>query len=95
MERAGDLELQVQRDMDAIRTFREASDCYGTADPQGKVRCIQQMISYWVDSKGQFSTAATQQKELAKVYEQDIGDRNKAIEAYQLAAEWFGDSQPA
>lgn len=38
---------------------------------------------------GRFSTAANNQKQIAEIYEQDIGDFKEAMDAYELAAEWY------
>ena len=40
-------------------------------------------------SKGNFRRAATQQQNLAEIYEVEIGDMRKALQAYETAAEWF------
>ena len=40
-------------------------------------------------SKGNFRRAATQQQNLAEIYEIEVGDMRKALEAYGTAAEWF------
>ncbi len=40
-------------------------------------------------SKGNFRRAATQQQNLAEIYEIEIGDIRKALQAYGTAAEWF------
>jgi alpha-soluble NSF attachment protein len=39
--------------------------------------------------KGNFRRAATHQQNLAEVYEVEIGDQKKALEAYETAATWF------
>ncbi|KAJ3307162.1 vesicular-fusion protein S17 [Kappamyces sp. JEL0829] len=39
--------------------------------------------------KGRFSTAANNQKQIAEIYEQDIGDMKAAMDAYETAAEWY------
>jgi alpha-soluble NSF attachment protein len=40
--------------------------------------------------------AATQQQYLAELYEVELGDMKKALEAYEKAAEWFeGDNAEA
>lgn len=39
--------------------------------------------------KGNLRRAATQQQHLAEVYEVELGDQKKALEAYEKAAEWF------
>lgn len=46
--------------------------------------------------KGNLRRAATQQQHLAEVYEVELGDAKKALEAYEKAAEWFdGDNAEA
>lgn len=40
-------------------------------------------------SKGNFRRAATHKQNLAEIYELEIGDQKKAIESYELAANWF------
>jgi alpha-soluble NSF attachment protein len=43
----------------------------------------------FLTEKGRFSAAASNQKQMAEIYENEIGDMAKAMEAYELAAEWF------
>src|SRR2546430_10897434 len=38
---------------------------------------------------GNFRRAATHQQNLAEVYEVEIGDQKKALEAYNTAGEWY------
>jgi alpha-soluble NSF attachment protein len=46
--------------------------------------------------KGNFRRAATHQQNLAELLELEIGDTKKAIEAYELAGDWFqGDNAEA
>ena len=49
---------------------------------------LQQAISHYCN-KGNFRRAATQQQNLAEVYEVEIGDQKRAVEAYDTAAGWF------
>jgi alpha-soluble NSF attachment protein len=39
--------------------------------------------------KGNFRRAATHQQNLAEVYEVELGDQKRAVEAYETAAGWF------
>lgn len=39
--------------------------------------------------RGNLRRAATQQQHLAEVYEVELGDNKKALEAYEQAADWF------
>lgn len=46
--------------------------------------------------KGNLRRAATQQQYLGELYEVELGDMKKALEAYEKAAEWFeGDNAEA
>ncbi len=56
---------------------------------------LQQAINHYI-SKGNFRRAATQQQNLAELYEVEIGDEKRAAEAYETAAGWFeGDNAEA
>ena len=39
--------------------------------------------------KGRFTAAASNQKQLAEIYENDIVDLQAAMEAYEQAGEWY------
>jgi hypothetical protein len=39
--------------------------------------------------RGNLRRAATQQQYLAELYEVELGDMKKALDAYEKAAEWF------
>jgi alpha-soluble NSF attachment protein len=39
--------------------------------------------------KGRFQTAANNQKLIAEMYETEVGDLDKAMRAYELAADWY------
>ena len=49
---------------------------------------LQQAIGHYT-MKGNFRRAATHQQNLAEVYEVEIGDQKRAVEAYEVAAGWF------
>lgn len=42
-----------------------------------------------LSEKGRFSAAANNQRQVAEMYETDINDVPKALEAYELAADWY------
>lgn len=52
------------------------------------MRVLSSAIQHYVN-KGNFRRAATQQQYLAEVYEVELGNTKKALEAYEKAAEWF------
>jgi len=56
---------------------------------------LQQAITHYTN-KGNFRRAATNQQNLAEIYEVELGDMKRAVEAYDLAAGWFeGDNAEA
>lgn len=80
---------------DAANSLNEAFKVYRKTDPEDAARVLSAAIQHYI-SKGNFRRAATQQQYLAEVYEVEIGDMKKALEAYEKAAEWFeGDNAEA
>ena len=75
--------------------MNEAFKVYRKSDPEDAARVLSSAISHYV-LKGNLRRAATQQQYLAEVYEVELGDPKRAIEAYEKAAEWFeGDNAEA
>ncbi|RHZ43134.1 alpha-soluble NSF attachment protein SEC17 [Aspergillus thermomutatus] len=80
---------------DAANTLQEAFKVYRKSDPEDAARVLSAAIQHYV-LKGNLRRAATQQQHLAEVYEVELGDTKKALEAYEKAAEWFdGDNAEA
>ncbi|PWY89581.1 vesicular-fusion protein sec17 [Aspergillus sclerotioniger CBS 115572] len=80
---------------DAANTLTEAFKVYRKSDPEDAARVLSGAIQHYV-LKGNLRRAATQQQHLAEVYEVELGDTKKALEAYEKAAEWFdGDNAEA
>ncbi|KAL2794655.1 soluble NSF attachment protein [Aspergillus keveii] len=73
---------------DAANTLNEAFKVYRKSDPEDAVRVLASAIQHYV-LKGNLRRAATQQQYLAEVYEVELGDTKKALEAYEKTAEWF------
>lgn len=61
---------------------------YRKSDPEDAARVLSNAIQHYV-LRGNLRRAATQQQYLAEVYEVELGDMKKALEAYEKAAEWF------
>lgn len=73
----------------------EAFKVYRKSDPEDAARVLTVAIQHYI-SKGNFRRAATHQQNLAEIYEVEIGDDTRALEAYEKAAEWFeGDNAEA
>ncbi|EEH23040.1 hypothetical protein PABG_05251 [Paracoccidioides brasiliensis Pb03] len=80
---------------DAANVLTEAFKVYRKTDPEDAARVLQVAIQHYI-SKGNFRRAATHQQNLAEIYEVEIGDESRALEAYEKAAEWFeGDNAEA
>lgn len=73
---------------DAANSLTEAFKVYRKTDPIDATRVLSSAIQHYI-SKGNFRRAATHQQNLAEVYEVEVGDTKKALEAYEKAAEWF------
>ena len=73
---------------DAANSLTEAYKSYRKTDPEDAARVLQQAINHYT-GKGNFRRAATQQQNLAELYEVEIGDEKRAAEAYETAAGWF------
>ena|SRR5947207_9478291 len=80
---------------DAANALTEAFKVYRKTDPEDAARVLEITIQHYI-SKGNFRRAATNQQNLAEVYEVEIGDESRALAAYEKAAEWFeGDNAEA
>lgn len=69
-------------------TLTECFKVYRKDSPQDATRVLQQAIQHYTSS-GNFRRAATHQQNLAEVYEVEIGDQKAALQAYDLAAQWY------
>jgi alpha-soluble NSF attachment protein len=89
LEKAAAIQSQnLNEPDDAANSLAEAFKVYRKSDPVDAVRVLSSAIQHYI-SKGNFRRAATLQQNLAEVYEVEIGDAKKALEAYEKAAEWF------
>ncbi|EHA22657.1 probable vesicular-fusion protein sec17 homolog [Aspergillus awamori] len=95
-EKAASIQTQnLNEPDDAANTLTEAFKVYRKSDPEDAARVLSSAIQHYV-LKGNLRRAATQQQHLAEVYEVELGDTKKALEAYEKAAEWFdGDNAEA
>ncbi|KAF7133974.1 hypothetical protein CNMCM5793_005500 [Aspergillus hiratsukae] len=95
-EKAASIQTQnLNEPDDAANTLQEAFKVYRKSDPEDAARVLSAAIQHYV-LKGNLRRAATQQQHLAEVYEVELGDAKKALEAYEKAAEWFdGDNAEA
>jgi len=88
-ERAAAIQSQnLNEPDDMANTLTEAFKVYRKEYPEDSARVLTQAIQHYT-LKGNFRRAATHQQNLAEVYEVEIGDSKKALEAYETAAGWF------
>ena len=88
-ERAASIQTsKLSEPDDAANTMVEAYKSYRKDEPAEAARCLQQAINHYT-TKGNFRRAATFEQNLAELYEQDLEDQKKAMEAYETAAGWY------
>jgi alpha-soluble NSF attachment protein len=88
-EKAAAIQLKnLSEPDDAANSLTEAFKVYRKTDPIDATRVLSSAIQHYI-SRGNFRRAATHQQNLAEVYEIEVGDPKKALEAYEKAAEWF------
>ncbi|KAJ3349240.1 vesicular-fusion protein S17 [Kappamyces sp. JEL0680] len=79
VKESGDAFMEQGKTLEKLGERDESSGCYLNAAKSYKKEF----------PKGRFSTAANNQKQIAEIYEQDIGDMKAAMDAYETAAEWY------
>jgi len=88
-ERAAAIQQQkLNEPDDAANTLVEAFKSYRKDDPEDAARCLEQAVNHYT-LKGNFRRAATHKQNLAEVYELELGDQKRAMEAYETAASWY------
>ena len=79
---------QLKEPDDAANTLTEAYKSYRKDEPREAARVLESAINHYT-LKGNFRRAATHKQNLAELYEIELNDETKAMEAYELAASWF------
>lgn len=88
-ERAASIQTKnLNEPDDAANTLVEAFKAYRKTDPGDAARVLDQAIQHYT-LKGNFRRAATYKQNLAELYEVELGDLKKALEAYDTAAGWY------
>ncbi|KAI4203259.1 MAG: hypothetical protein LQ350_001956 [Teloschistes chrysophthalmus] len=88
-ERAASIQTsKLSEPDDAANTLTEAYKSYRKTDPEDAARVLSQAITHYT-SKGNFRRAATNQQNLAEIYEIELGDNKRAVEAFDVAAGWY------
>ena len=69
--------------------LEKASSAYMGFDNQAAARCLQAAIDGLAEG-GHFSRAASYQETLSQLYQKQMKDPGRAIEALLVASEWLG-----
>jgi alpha-soluble NSF attachment protein len=80
---------------DAANTLVDAFKVYRKENPEDAVRCLEFAVNQYC-KKGNFRRAAQHKENMGEVFETEIGDIKRALEAYEAAAGWYeGDNAGA
>ena len=89
LERAAAIqEKHLNEPDDAANTLVEAFKSYRKSDPEDAARVLDQAINHYT-IKGNFRRAATYKQNLAELYEVELNDPRKSMDAYETAAGWY------
>ncbi|KAK9473578.1 soluble NSF attachment protein [Dipodascopsis tothii] len=91
-EKAAQMQLKSESKDEAATTYIEAYKSYRKSDPEEAARVLIQAIMLF-SQRGQFRRAATYKQDLAALYETELNDLNRAMDAYDEAAEWLSNDQ--
>jgi alpha-soluble NSF attachment protein len=80
---------------DAANAMVDAFKVYKQEQPEDAVRCLEFSIGQYCKT-GSFRRAAQHKEAMGEVFETQLGDTKRALEAYELAAGWYeGDNASA
>lgn len=82
------LSLKLESKHEGASNYIEAANCYKKTKGEAAITALQLAVDIYTDM-GRFNMAAKQQQAIAEMYETEIVDLEKAIEAYEKASEWF------
>ncbi|KAI7788734.1 vesicular-fusion protein sec17 [Diaporthe eres] len=95
-EKAAQVQLNNLKDPDdAANTYVDAFKVYRQENPEDAARCLDFSINQYC-TKGNFRRAASHKENLGDLFENQLGDKKRALEAYEAAAGWYeGDGAAA
>ncbi|KAJ1516618.1 hypothetical protein HMI54_008776 [Coelomomyces lativittatus] len=93
--RSADMQIRLGERDEAANRFLDASNVFKKISPEEAIQSLKQAIDILTE-RGRFQMAAKHQKTIAEIYENDLMDLEKSMQAYETAAEWFqGEDAPA
>ncbi|KAK9449676.1 soluble NSF attachment protein [Limtongia smithiae] len=91
-EKAAQMQLKSESKDEAASTYIDAYKAFRKVDPEEAGRLLIQAITLFT-SRGQFRRAATYKQDLATLYETELNDMPRAMDAYDEAGEWLSNDQ--
>ncbi|KAI9341646.1 soluble NSF attachment protein [Obelidium mucronatum] len=80
--------MRMNEKDEAATAFMNAAKSFKKSHPLESISALQSAVQILIE-KGRFSAAASNQKQIAETYENDVGDLKGAREAYEKAGEWY------
>ncbi|KAK7733332.1 vesicular-fusion protein S17 [Cytospora paraplurivora] len=95
-EKAAQIQINnLKEPDDAANTYVDAFKVYRAESPEDAARCLEFSINQYC-AKGNFRRAASHKESLGDLFENQLGDMKRALEAYEAAAGWYeGDGASA
>ena len=73
---------------DAATNYVDAANCFKKSDSSEAANCLVKACEIYTDM-GRFTIAAKHHQTIAEIYENDIGDLDKAMQHYEQSADYF------
>lgn len=95
-EKAAQIQINNLKEVDdAANTYVDAFKVYRAESPEDAARCLEFSINQYC-TKGNFRRAASHKESLGDLFENQLGDMKRALDAYEAAAGWYeGDGATA
>ncbi|KUI55251.1 hypothetical protein VP1G_02649 [Cytospora mali] len=88
-EKAAQIQINnLKEPDDAANTYVDAFKVYRPESPEDAARCLEFSINQYC-AKGNFRRAASHKESLGDVFENQLTDMKRALEAYEAAAGWY------
>ncbi|EGG09431.1 uncharacterized protein MELLADRAFT_71234 [Melampsora larici-populina 98AG31] len=86
--KSAECSLKLGEKDDASNEFWSASKSYNKSNPELSIGCLRHTVEILIE-KGRFRQAADRQKDIARIFQQDSGDLQGALDAFLQAGEWY------
>ncbi|KAJ3187253.1 vesicular-fusion protein S17 [Irineochytrium annulatum] len=83
-----DVLIKMGEKDEAATSYLNAAKAFKKTNPNEAITALQHAVAILTE-KGRFASAASNQKQIAEIYENDIGNFEEAKKAYGTAAEWY------